>query len=95
MSFHKIKISEDFKILIQSMLCIEPSKRAKISEIKESAWFKGAIPDVDSLKAYLIKRKQDIEHQDENYNEEEKLISVNGPQSRLQTRRVRDLPQAV
>ena len=73
------------------MLCIEPSKRAKILEIKESVWFNNAVSDVDTLKAYLAQRKLELDRHQERTREEEKLCSVNGASSRLQTRKVRSV----
>lgn len=42
--------SDDFKELVNGMLCKDPSSRLTLKQIKESRWFQGPILDAESLK---------------------------------------------
>ncbi|OMJ80241.1 hypothetical protein SteCoe_19558 [Stentor coeruleus] len=52
-----IKLSEDFKNLIEIMLCFEPKIRANLDEIKAHEWMKGPIADYNEFQQEVCKIK--------------------------------------
>lgn len=48
-----IPVSDDFKDLLASMLCREPSERASLGEIKRSSWYKKPTYSLKELEALL------------------------------------------
>jgi len=45
--------SDDFKELVNGMLCKDPSSRLTIKQIKESRWYQGPVLDAESLKCEM------------------------------------------
>ncbi|OMJ88556.1 hypothetical protein SteCoe_9510 [Stentor coeruleus] len=56
-NYKSIQLSEDFKNLIESMLCFEPKTRANLDEIKAHEWIKGPMADYDEFKELVLKIK--------------------------------------
>jgi len=57
------EITQEFKDLINFMLCYDPAQRITISEIKSHPWYKGKICSIEEIKEeYKTKEKQFLDY---------------------------------
>jgi serine/threonine protein kinase len=57
---HGRTFSDEFKSLLNGMLCLQPTERLTIAEIKEHPWYNGKTCSIDELKAEYEKKKANL-----------------------------------